>query len=534
MEELDDLVVDWAYRFLTLLVEGNYPLNLVFNADEAANRKGNDGGKTVAEKGEHPQQLLFNDGYNTSIMMAISFLGTLLPSLAVGSCNGDNSQVLEMNFSANVPEDANVHKMPSDKVTAAELKSLTTSKGSVVTNVLAADYLVAMRRTSLKQDEVRCIQHEDLVMSTTLIADVGKSHKHNDFCGPLADSVIVEDGMAVTLAKYKALYQSQLSQSPQVPVSPPVNEHPRTSNPASTDAATASVVSGSADAVTSPKPRRGRPPKSAKVESADESSTHHVQLASTSVASDSSPSSHSSSSSTDNSTSIPNQSMPYSRDFSDDDKYDKDYPRFFVKDPRLRDLVDPANTKKIPKETKLKEIHELLKVVRTRITEQSAQEKIPERDIVPKMFSIRNSTAFFNEKITIWWLYNVIGKVPRKKGERILLLWDTYDAHMTPRIRYVCDELDIDLAYVPANCTPLCQPLDIGVNNRYKVVLYNLLKVWEYEAFLQRKDTKCKLSDEMFLLLAFRSLKQLKSQSIRNAQVHCFEVLSKRYTPPND
>ena len=54
--------------------------------------------------------------------------------------------------------------------------------------------------------------------------------------------------------------------------------------------------------------------------------------------------------------------------------------------------------------------------------------------------------------------------IPYFNGERVCLVLDRFSAQLTPAVRRLCRNGDIELEYVPARMTSTLQPLDIGVN----------------------------------------------------------------------
>ena len=71
------------------------------------------------------------------------------------------------------------------------------------------------------------------------------------------------------------------------------------------------------------------------------------------------------------------------------------------------------------------------------------------------------------------WVDMVLKPYPKTKPQCIcpLLLLDSYQCHMMKLVTSQITALGIDILHVPPGCTPLCQPIDIGVCKPLKVRL---------------------------------------------------------------
>lgn len=73
--------------------------------------------------------------------------------------------------------------------------------------------------------------------------------------------------------------------------------------------------------------------------------------------------------------------------------------------------------------------------------------------------------GWIDEGTITMWMRRAIGYL---RSDRTLLIWDTYAAHMTERVRNEAVKCHTDLVYVPGGCTGLVQPADVSWNKPFK------------------------------------------------------------------
>lgn len=73
--------------------------------------------------------------------------------------------------------------------------------------------------------------------------------------------------------------------------------------------------------------------------------------------------------------------------------------------------------------------------------------------------------GWINDDVAAWWMRKAIGCL---RSSRVALIWDTYSAHMTPKIHLQAKECKTELLYIPGGCTGLVQPADVSWNKPFK------------------------------------------------------------------
>ena len=78
-----------------------------------------------------------------------------------------------------------------------------------------------------------------------------------------------------------------------------------------------------------------------------------------------------------------------------------------------------------------------------------------------------SSDGWVNEDIIVQWLQSVL--LPYVKNNVCLLLWDSYEAHISKKvISFLKDYPNINVGIVIGGTTDQSQPLDLGINRRFK------------------------------------------------------------------
>ncbi len=75
-----------------------------------------------------------------------------------------------------------------------------------------------------------------------------------------------------------------------------------------------------------------------------------------------------------------------------------------------------------------------------------------------------------NSSIMVDWIDNWLAPMYswRAKGERVMLIMDSFRGHKTTEVKEACKRHDIDICMIPGGCTKYLQPLDLTVNRSYK------------------------------------------------------------------
>jgi len=80
-----------------------------------------------------------------------------------------------------------------------------------------------------------------------------------------------------------------------------------------------------------------------------------------------------------------------------------------------------------------------------------------------------------DERVMMEWIARVLRPWAEDAPAHIrpLLLLDSYRCHTTARVVDAIIGLGVDLIHIPAGCTCLCQPVDVGINKSFKNMLRN-------------------------------------------------------------
>ncbi|GMF51685.1 unnamed protein product [Phytophthora fragariaefolia] len=78
-----------------------------------------------------------------------------------------------------------------------------------------------------------------------------------------------------------------------------------------------------------------------------------------------------------------------------------------------------------------------------------------------------NPKGWFNEDLAINFLRHYFAQ-RENPSKRILLLWDDFSGHWTPEVNSYAKSINVFLEKVPPNCTAVCQPADIALNEAAK------------------------------------------------------------------
>jgi hypothetical protein len=75
-----------------------------------------------------------------------------------------------------------------------------------------------------------------------------------------------------------------------------------------------------------------------------------------------------------------------------------------------------------------------------------------------------------------------------------LLIWDSFKAHESKEIieDFFIEKVDTDVAIIPGGCTPVLQPLDVGINKSFKD---NIKK--KFVSFYEKATGKMKKTDKI-------------------------------------
>ncbi|KAH9110359.1 hypothetical protein LEN26_013774 [Aphanomyces euteiches] len=73
-----------------------------------------------------------------------------------------------------------------------------------------------------------------------------------------------------------------------------------------------------------------------------------------------------------------------------------------------------------------------------------------------------NPTAWWNENISIEFLTYHFGHRRGKNMKKVILMWDAFSAHFSPRVVACAEALNVILEKIPPTFTWICQPADVA------------------------------------------------------------------------
>ena len=78
--------------------------------------------------------------------------------------------------------------------------------------------------------------------------------------------------------------------------------------------------------------------------------------------------------------------------------------------------------------------------------------------------------AWMDERVMLMWISKVLEPYIAMAPEGIvpILFLDSYRCHMMASVVTIIQDLGVEVEHIPGGCTPLCQPVDIGVNKPFK------------------------------------------------------------------
>ena len=107
--------------------------------------------------------------------------------------------------------------------------------------------------------------------------------------------------------------------------------------------------------------------------------------------------------------------------------------------------------------------------------------------------------SWCNEEIIMYWLAKIWG---RNNHIRRLLVWDSFRAHITPRVKQaVRSTFNSDMAVIPGGCTSKLQPADVSWNKPFKSKMAELYDQWVFsgEVTLTRGGNRQPPTMKLFL-----------------------------------
>ncbi|KAI2509922.1 Pogo transposable element with KRAB domain [Fragilaria crotonensis] len=88
--------------------------------------------------------------------------------------------------------------------------------------------------------------------------------------------------------------------------------------------------------------------------------------------------------------------------------------------------------------------------------------------------------AWMDEEVMMMWVSKVLQPYIATAPEGIvpILFLDSYRCHMMASVVARIQDLGVEVEHIPGGCTPLCQPVDIGVNKPFKDRIRRQWEAW--------------------------------------------------------
>ena len=104
----------------------------------------------------------------------------------------------------------------------------------------------------------------------------------------------------------------------------------------------------------------------------------------------------------------------------------------------------------------------------------------------PCMFYCCQKAAWMDESVMLQWVDKVIKPYAQQAPDWVvpLILLDSYRAHMMGSVVGRIEELGCEVKHIPAGCTSLLQPLDVGYNKPFKTRVRDHWEAWMLADFL--------------------------------------------------
>ena len=86
-----------------------------------------------------------------------------------------------------------------------------------------------------------------------------------------------------------------------------------------------------------------------------------------------------------------------------------------------------------------------------------------------------SGNGWMNEELTLQWCKQVVGSF--SFGKR-LLVWDTFEAHMTDEVKVSLKKMKVESALIPGGCTKYIQAPDVYWNKPFKGFISDMYDEW--------------------------------------------------------
>jgi hypothetical protein len=147
------------------------------------------------------------------------------------------------------------------------------------------------------------------------------------------------------------------------------------------------------------------------------------------------------------------------------------------------------------------------------------KEELP--TLTPSMFYACQANAWMDERAMLQWVEWVLKPYVETAPDGIIpmLFLDSYRCHMMSSVVDRVNELGVEVRIIPGGCTPLVQPVDIGINRPLKCKLRELWECWMVEVGLRQGRTQPPKRRQIALWVE-EALEVLHPQLVRNSWRH--------------
>ena len=160
------------------------------------------------------------------------------------------------------------------------------------------------------------------------------------------------------------------------------------------------------------------------------------------------------------------------------------------------------------------------------------------KDFGSKCVVASSANGWMNEQLTIQWCKEVVGSFSFRKR---LLVWDTFEAHLTEEVKCTLKDMKVESALVPGGCTKYIQAPDVYWNKPFKGYITEMYDEWlangvhQFTEAGNMKSAPRRLVVE-WILKAWQMLEKdlivnsfhgcavnLKSDGSEDDKIHCFK-----------
>jgi hypothetical protein len=91
--------------------------------------------------------------------------------------------------------------------------------------------------------------------------------------------------------------------------------------------------------------------------------------------------------------------------------------------------------------------------------------------------------AWFDERVMLDWVYKVLAPYVRTAPPGVIpiIFLDSFKVHLLGSVANAIQNIGVQVEYIPAGCTGLVQPIDVGINKPYKSNMTKVYTGWLFD-----------------------------------------------------